>query len=246
MINIDLVLDETEETAPETEETAPALDLEGTTDLNEDQLVPRRRRPTLRDRDSERSVARSASRAFDDRPLWPTQGPVTRAASTSTTSMPPKLVVPGAAGTVPPVLVPLADKQLEVAQISEGQAAAYGIGKDAFQLVKGAGHFPLASGEPGASHAAMQGVSTIVDIMRAYHLLCIGSEDRAQLLVQAAFSADCRHVWNCAWSKAPTSTTGYREGSQLFCVLRNLLVAFTTIAEKQRILDAKSAFGYSS
>ena len=30
MSDIDLVLDETEETAPETEETAPALDLEGT------------------------------------------------------------------------------------------------------------------------------------------------------------------------------------------------------------------------
>ena len=36
MSDIDLVLDETEETAPETEETAPALDLEGTTDLDED------------------------------------------------------------------------------------------------------------------------------------------------------------------------------------------------------------------
>ena len=59
MSDIDLVLDETEETAPETEETAPALDLEGTTDLDEDQSVPHRRRPTLRDRDSERSAARS-------------------------------------------------------------------------------------------------------------------------------------------------------------------------------------------
>jgi len=63
--------------------------------------------------------------------------------------MPSKLVVPGAAGTVPPVLVPLNDKQLEVAQMSEGQTAAYGIGKHAFQLVKGADHFPQAPGEPG-------------------------------------------------------------------------------------------------
>jgi len=91
----------------------------------------------------------------------------------------------------------------------------------------------------------MQGVSSIVNIMRAYHLLGIGSEGRAQLLVQAAFSADLRHIWNRAWSKAPTSTTGYGEGSQLFCELRNLLVAFTTIAEKQQVLDAKSAFRYS-
>jgi len=42
MSNIDFVLNETEETAPEDEEAAPALDLEGTTDLDEDQLVPRR------------------------------------------------------------------------------------------------------------------------------------------------------------------------------------------------------------
>jgi len=121
MSDIDLVLDETEETAPETEETASALDLEGTTDFDEDQSVPRRRRPTLRDRDSEQLAARStgsASRALDDRPLWPAQGPVTRTASTMTTSMPPKVVALDAAGAVPPVLAPLADKQLEVVQMS--------------------------------------------------------------------------------------------------------------------------------
>jgi len=124
--------------------------------------------------------------------------------------------------------------------------AAYGTGtKDAFQLVKGAGHFPLAPGEPGASHAAMQGVSSIVNVMWSYHLLGIKSEGKTQLLVQAAFSVDQRHVWNRAWSKAPISTSGYGEGSQLFCALRNLLVAFTMIAEKQRVLDAKSAFRYS-
>jgi len=81
--------------------------------------------------------------------------------------------------------------------------------------------------------------------MRAYHLLGIGSEDRVQLLVQTAFSADRRHIWNRAWNKAPTTTTGYGEGSRLFCALRNLLVSFTTIVERQRILDAKSAFRYS-
>jgi len=68
----------------------------------------------------------------------------------------------GAAGPVPPVLVPLANKQLEVAQVSVEQAAAYVVGtKDAFQLVKGSGHFLLAPNEPGASHAAMQGVNSI-------------------------------------------------------------------------------------
>ena len=68
------------------------------------------------------------------------------------------------AGTT--TLRPLADKQLEVAQMSDTQAAAYGTGtKDAFQLVEGAGHFPLAPGEPGASHAAMQGVSSIVNVV---------------------------------------------------------------------------------
>ena len=75
MSNIDLVLNETEETAPEDEEAAPALDLEGTTDLDEDQSVPRRRRPNLRDRDAERSVARrtrSSSRAPPEAGLvWP-------------------------------------------------------------------------------------------------------------------------------------------------------------------------------
>ena len=71
-----------------------------------------------------------------------------------------------AAGPVPPVLRSLADKQLEVAQMSDTQAAAYENGtKDAFQLVKGAGHFPLAPGAPGASHAAMQGVSSIVNVV---------------------------------------------------------------------------------
>jgi len=44
MSDIDLVLDETEETAPETEETAPALDLEGTTDLDEDTHLANTRR----------------------------------------------------------------------------------------------------------------------------------------------------------------------------------------------------------
>ena len=50
MSNIDLVLNETAETALEDERAAPALDLEGTTDLDEDQSVPRRRRPNLRHR----------------------------------------------------------------------------------------------------------------------------------------------------------------------------------------------------
>ena len=146
---------------------------------------------------------------------------------------------------VPPVLRPLADKQREVAQMSEAQVTAYENGtKDAFQLVKGAGHFPLAPGAPGASHAAMQGVSSIVNVVCSYHLLGIQSEGKAQLLVQAAFTPELRHVWQRAWDKAPSSTSGYGEGSQLFCGFRNLLVAFTTIAEKQQILDTKSAFRY--
>ena len=91
----------------------------------------------------------------------------------------------------------------------------------------------------------MQGVSSIVNVVCSYHLLGIKSEGKAQLLVQAAFTADLRHIWQRAWGKAPSSTSGYGEGSQLFCGLRNLLVAFTTIAEKQRVLDAKSAFRYS-
>jgi len=148
-----------------------------------------------------------------------------------------------AAEPVPPVLRPLADKQREVAQMSEAQVAAYASGtKDAFQLVKGAGHFPLAPGAPGASHAAIHGVSSIVDIVGSYHLLGIQSEGKAQLLVQAAFTPEMRHVWKRAWDKAPSSTSWYGEGSQLFCGLRNLLVAFTTIAEKQQILDTKSLF----
>ena len=92
--------------------------------------------------------------------------------------MPSKLAASG--GAVPPVLVPLADKQLEVAQMSAEQAAAYAAGtKDAFQLMKGFGHFLLASNQPGASYATMQVVQSIVNIMRAYHLLSIGSEGRA-------------------------------------------------------------------
>ena len=75
--------------------------------------------------------------------------------------MPPKLAASG--GAVPPALVPLADKQLEVAQMSAEQAAAYVAGtKNAFQLVKGSGHFLLAPNQPGALHAAMQGVQSIV------------------------------------------------------------------------------------
>ena len=62
--------------------------------------------------------------------------------------------------------------------------------------------------------------------------------------MQEAFCAERQPIWNCAWNKAPALTTGYGEGSQLFCAFRNLLVAFTTIAEKQRILNAKSSFRY--
>ena len=51
-------------------------------------------------------------------------------------------------------------------------------------------------------------------------------------------------MWNRAWNKAPASTTRHGEGSQLFCVFWNLLVTFTTITEKQQILDTKSAFWY--
>ena len=104
--------------------------------------------------------------------------------------------------------------------MSAEQAAAYAAGtKDAFQLMKGFGHFLLASNQPGASYATMQVVQSIVNIMRAYHLLGIGSEGRAQLLVQEAFSAERRPIWNRAWNKAPTLTTGYGEDSQLFCAL---------------------------
>lgn len=52
-------------------------------------------------------------------------------------------------------------------------------------------------------------------------------------------------MWERAWSKASALTTGYGECSKLFCVFRNLLVAFTTIAEKQRIFDTKTTFWYS-
>ena len=72
------------------------------------------------------------------------------------TSMLHKVAASGAA-VVPPVLVPLANKQLEVARMSVEQAAAYEAGtKDEFQLVKGSGHFLLTPKEPGASHAAIR------------------------------------------------------------------------------------------
>lgn len=58
------------------------------------------------------------------------------------------------------------------------------------------------------------------------------------------FNADLLPMWNHAWIQAPVSTTRQREGSQLFCAFWNLLVTFTTIAEKQRILDTKSVFWY--
>jgi len=73
-------------------------------------------------------------------------------------------------------------------------------------------------------------------------MLGVESQGKAQLLVQLAFGAELLPMWDCAWNKAAASTTGYGEGSQLFCAFRHLLVAFTTIAEKQRILDTKSAF----
>ena len=149
MSDIDLVLDETEE-------TAPVLDLGGTADLDEDESVPRQRRPTLRDRDSERSAARStrsASRApINDLPVWPAQGPVTRVAGAATTSMGPKLATTDVA--VPPVLVPLAHKQYEMVQMSGEQAAAYAARiRDAFNPVQGQGHFPLASHRAGGKMA---------------------------------------------------------------------------------------------
>ena len=95
-----------------TMETAPALDLDGTTDLDDD-LVPGRRRPALSSRDSEQSAARrtrSASRSMiDNLPVWPVQGPVTRATGAGPTSVAPKLSHAGAAAS--PVLVPLTNKQ---------------------------------------------------------------------------------------------------------------------------------------
>ena len=51
-------------------------------------------------------------------------------------------------------------------------------------------------------------------------------------------------MWNRVWNKAPASTIGHGESSQLFCAFQNLLVSFTTITEKQWILDTKSAFWY--
>ena len=185
-------------------ETASAPEITVTTDLDSHltfSSVPRRRRPATAERDRARAVegrrTRSSSRAPPEAGLvWPVPREATRATGAETTSMQAKA---GAAEPVPPVLRPLADKQLEVAQMSVEQAAVYAAGtKDAFQLVKGAGHFPLAPSEPGALHAAMQGVNSIANIMRAYNLLGIGSEDRAQLLVQTAFSADRRHLWNWA------------------------------------------------
>ena len=52
----------------------------------------------------------------------------------------------------------------------------------------------------------------------------------------SAFVADLRHILDRAWSKASALTTGNGEGSKILCAFSNLLVAFTTIAEKQRIL----------
>ena len=90
----------------------------------------------------------------------------------------------------------------------------------------------------------MQGVRSLVNVLTAYHMLGVESEGKTQLLVQAAFSVELQPMWNRAWNKAAVSTTGYGEDNQLFCVFRHLLVTFTTIAEKQRILNTKSVFLY--
>ena len=239
-----------EEGLEDDSETAAAPELTETTDLDThlaNDSVPRRRRPAAIERDRERASehdqrTRSSSRApLEDLLVWPAPGPVTRA--TGPTSMAPKLATTGV--TVPPVLVPLADKQYEVMQMSVEQAAAYAAKlRDVFNLVKNQGHFPLPPNKQGLSHSAMQDVQSLVNVLTTYHMLGLESKGKAQLLVQAAFGAELRLVWNRAWNKAPVSTTGHGEGSQLFCAFRNLLVAFTTIAEKQRILDTKSAFRY--
>ena len=75
-------------------------------------------------------------------------------------------------------------------------------------------------------------------------MVSVETKGNAQLVVQSAFGADLQHMWVSAWHKAPTSTMGHEEGSKLFCALHNLLVAFTMIPEKQRLVDAKADFQY--
>ena len=78
---------------------------------------------------------------------------------------------------VPPVLVPLTHK---VVQMSGEQVVVYAARiRDAFQLVKGQGHFPLAPNKQGALYATMQGVQSIVDALTVYHMLGLESEGKA-------------------------------------------------------------------
>ena len=91
---------------------------------------------------------------------------MTRVAGAVTTSMGPKLASTDV--VVLPVLVPLEHKQYKVVQMSGEQAAAYAARiRDAFQLVKGQGHFPMVPNKQGASHAAMQGVRSLVNALTA-------------------------------------------------------------------------------
>ena len=156
--------------------------------------------------------------------------------------MAPKLSHVGV--TAPPVLVPLANKKYEVMQMLMEQEAVYaGRIRETSNLVKNMGHLLLLSNKQGASHATVQGVRSLVNVLTAYHMLGVWSEGKAQLLVQLAFSVELCPIWDHAWDKAATLNPGY--GSQLFCTFRHQLVVFTMIAEKQRIFNTKSVFLYS-
>lgn len=90
---------------------------------------------------------------------------------------------PHAGTAVPPALVPLGENQYTTSQLSNDQADRYMTKiRDPSNLVKGQNCFPLPPKKPGASHFAVQAVTSLVNILITYSMLSVETEGKVQLL----------------------------------------------------------------
>jgi len=144
---------------------------------------------------------------------------------------------------VPPCMSDLGPDQKKTVDMNESELVLYhGQARDAGVLLEKKQLFSKDPSEPGASFDTAGDVKMVCQTLSALCLCSVPMQGRAQLAILSAFPARTRKWWVKAFEQAPASTTGHGEGSKIFCALRNLLVAFTTNAEKSMVLQAMEEF----
>ena len=148
-------------------------------------------------------------------------------------------------GRMAPVMSMLAAAQTDIMSLSASDLKEALRRFDKAPNVGTMGMFISHPDEIGTSMRVLEDVTTMVEYCAAYGMEHITMKQKFYLFISSAFAKELRKLWQAAYRSAPDSTTGIGTGSKIYVAFLNLFAAFSTTADKRKVLQMADAFSYN-